>query len=204
MKATGMMMISDPVGLPGLAAMAFGFFMFMAALFGARMRARSDADDTGGKRDNRSVLGIVLQGVAIGIVAFGPIRTILDPLSVAALATGAIVLLLMLCVAGLFHWSSVAMGRNWALVARTRGDASLVTNGPFAYVRNPIYVALALFMVAVAIAYGHSRLLVIALPLYALATWMRVALEEKVLRAQFGTEYDAYASRVKRFLPGLI
>lgn len=195
---------SDPVGLPGLAAMAVGFMVFMTALLAARMRARGDTADQGGKRDNRSVLGIVLQGFAIGMVAFGPIRTILDPLSPRALATAFVVLLIMLAVAGLFHWSSVAMGRNWALVARTRGDASLVTNGPFAYVRNPIYVALGLFMIAVAIAYGHSRMLIIALPLYALATWMRVALEEKVLRAAFGDEYDAYAKRVKRFLPGLI
>lgn len=195
---------SDPVGLPGLAAMAVGFMVFMTALLAARMRARRDTADQGGKRDNRSVLGIVLQGFAIGMVAFGPIRTILDPLSPRALATAFVVLLIMLAVAGLFHWSSVAMGRNWALVARTRGDASLVTNGPFAYVRNPIYVALGLFMIAVAIAYGHSRMLIIALPLYALATWMRVALEEKVLRAAFGEEYGAYAKRVKRFLPGLI
>lgn len=199
-----MFISSDPVGLPGLAAMAVGFMVFMTALFAARMRARRDTADQGGKRDNRSVLGIVLQGFAIGIVAFGPIRTILDPLSLHALATGFVVLLIMLAVTGLFHWSSVTMGRNWALVARTRGDASLVTTGPFAYVRNPIYVALGLFMIAIAIAYGHSRMLIIALPLYALATWMRVALEEKVLRAAFGAEYDAYAKRVKRFLPGLI
>ncbi len=199
-----MFISSDPVGLPGLAAMAVGFMVFMTALFAARMRARRDIADQGGKRDNRSVLGIVLQGFAIGMVAFGPIRTILDPLSPHALATGFVVLLIMLAAAGLFHWSSVTMGRNWALVARTRSDASLVTSGPFAYVRNPIYVALGLFMIAIAIAYGHSRMLIIALPLYALATWMRVALEEKVLRAAFGAEYDAYAKRVKRFLPGLI
>ena len=199
-----MFISSDPVGLPGLAAMAVGFMVFMTALFAARMRARRDTADQGGKRDNRSVLGIVLQGFAIGIVAFGPIRTILDPLSLHALATGFVVLLIMLAVTGLFHWSSVTMGRNWALVARTRGDASLVTTGPFAYVRNPIYVALGLSMIAIAIAYGHSRMLIIALPLYALATWMRVALEEKVLRAAFGEEYDAYAKRVKRFLPGLV
>lgn len=195
---------SDPVGLPGLAAMAVGLMVFMTALFAARMRARRDTPDQGGKRDIRSVLGILLQGFAIGIVGVGPIRTILDPLSPRALATAFVVLLIMLAVAGLFHWSSVTMGRNWALVARTRDDASLVTTGPFQYVRNPIYVALGLFMIAMAIAYGHCGVLIIALPLYALATWMRVTLEEKVLRATFGAEYDAYAKRVKRFLPGLI
>jgi protein-S-isoprenylcysteine O-methyltransferase Ste14 len=33
---------------------------------------------------------------------------------------------------------------------------------------------------------------------------MRVRREERLLRAQFGTAYDAYAARVKRFVPGLI
>lgn len=195
---------SDPVGLPALAAMALGFFVFLVTLFLARMRARGQAGDSGGKRDSSSILWIMLQGVGMGLAAFGPIDVSLDPLSPSALVTAAVVLALMLGAAMLFDWSSRTMGRNWALVARTRGDAELVTTGPFALVRNPIYVALAMFMLAMAIAYGHSRMLIIAAPVYAIATWMRVMLEEKVLRAEFGPAYDAYAARVKRFVPGLI
>ncbi len=194
----------DPVALPGLIALGIGFVAFLWAFGGARLRARGDQPDSGGKRDSRSVMWIALQGVAIGLTGFGPIDASVDPWTATAMLHAAAILVLMLGAVYLFDWSSRTMGRNWALVARTRGDASLVTSGPFAYVRNPIYVALGLFMVAMAIAYGHAASLIVAIPLYCLATWLRVSLEEKVLRAEFGAAYDAYAARVKRFVPGLI
>lgn len=194
----------DPVALSGLIALAIGFCAFLWAFLAARARARVDHPDSGGKRDSLSVLWIGLQGVAIALTGFGRIDPRLDPWTVSAMLHAAVVLALMLAAVWLFDWSSRTMGRNWALVARTRGDASLVTSGPFAYVRNPIYVALGLFMVAMAIAYGHTASLVIAFPLYCLATWLRVSTEEKVLRAEFGKAYDDYAARVKRFVPGII
>ena len=69
--------------------------------------------------------------------------------------------------------------------------------------RHPIYVALFLFMLAMAIAYGHTRHLILGVPVYALATWFRIRHEEGLLRAQFGADYDGYAARVKRFVPGV-
>lgn len=42
------------------------------------------------------------------------------------------------------------------------------------------------------------------MPLYWMGTWMRVAQEEKLLHARFGAAYDAYAARVKRFVPDLL
>jgi protein-S-isoprenylcysteine O-methyltransferase Ste14 len=95
------------------------------------------------------------------------------------------------------------MGKTWALVARTRVDHELMQGGPFAYVRNPIYVALLCFLLAIAIAYGHVASLIFAVPLFALGTWLRVRHEEALLRAMFGAEYDAYAARVSRFVPGV-
>ena len=95
------------------------------------------------------------------------------------------------------------MGRNWSVVARTRSDHELVTGGPFAHVRHPIYTALGLFLVGLAIATGNAARLLIGLPVYAIGTWLRIAEEERLLRAMFGARYDDYAARVKRFVPGL-
>jgi protein-S-isoprenylcysteine O-methyltransferase Ste14 len=114
------------------------------------------------------------------------------------------VAVLMATVVWLFHMAARAMRRNWAVVAQTRSDHALVTWGPFAWVRNPIYVALFALQLAFAIGFGHWRALIPAIPLYWLGTWIRVAEEEKLLRAQFGAAYDAYARRVKRFVPGVI
>ena len=78
-----------------------------------------------------------------------------------------------------------------------------MTGGPFAYVRHPIYVAMFLFTIALAIAFGHGARLLIGLPIFAIGTWMRISREEKLLRDMFGASYDAYAARVKRFVPGI-
>lgn len=194
-------MTTDPVGLPGLAALALGLLAFAVALIGAR--ARSDPHETGTRRAPRSILGIVLQGIAIAIVGIGPQRVVLDPLGTAALVEAALVAALMAGSVGLFAWATRAMGRNWSLVARTRDDHALIVTGPFAHVRHPIYSALFLLLPALAIALGHARQLAVTIPLYAFATYLRTAEEERLLRASFGEAYEAYARRVKRFVPGV-
>ncbi|MFA6122760.1 MAG: isoprenylcysteine carboxylmethyltransferase family protein [Sphingomonas sp.] len=197
-----MRFLTDPVGLPGLIALGVGIGVFLVALLRARARGVKSPKSPDARRSNASIWGIVLQGIGIGIVGFGPIRVDLDPASATALIEGAIVLVLMLGAVWLFDSSSRAMGRNWALVARTRDDGTLVQSGPFAVIRNPIYVAMALFTLAMAIAYGHTLNLIAGAPLFALGTWMRVRHEEAVLRATF-PDYDGYAARVKRFVPGV-
>jgi protein-S-isoprenylcysteine O-methyltransferase Ste14 len=195
---------NNPVGLTGLAALGLGFILFLVGLLSAQIRGRrSGADQGTGRRASASITWIIVQGIGIGIAGFGRIDATLDPLSTTAIAQGAVVLMLMIGTVVLFDSSSRTMGKNWALVARTRSDATLVTSGPFAWVRNPIYVALGMFMLAMAIAYGHTANLIVAVPIFAIGTWMRVRYEEQVLRAEFGPAYDAYAARVKRFIPGI-
>lgn len=194
---------SDPAGLPGLAALMLGFVAFLLALVAARLRAGRGPKVAMARRSNASIIWILGQGVALAIVGSGAIRVTLDPQSSKALTEGFITLALMLGAVLLFHASSRAMGKNWSLVARTREDHQLVQSGPFALVRHPIYVALFLFMLAMAIAYGHTSHLIVGVPVYALATWFRVRHEERILREQFGADYDAYAARVMRFVPGV-
>jgi protein-S-isoprenylcysteine O-methyltransferase Ste14 len=192
-----------PVGLPGLAVIAVSFVSFVIALLIARRRA--GVRDTGqGQRSEKSWAGIIVQTIGIFAVGFGPVIVSLDPLGTPALLQALVVGLLMVSAIWLFAASSRAMGSNWAIVASTRSDHELVTSGPFAYVRNPIYIALFLFMIAMAVAYGHYAGLIIGVPLYVIGTMMRVTIEEKLLRTQFGAAYDAYVAKVRRFIPGVI
>lgn len=195
---------TDAVGLPGLAAIMLGFFVFFIALVAARSRSSRGEPEQVERKASITWLWIVIQGVAIGITGFGIIRVELDPMSLKALAEAGVVLLLMAGAVGLFDASSRAMGKNWALVARTRADHTLVETGPFAYIRHPIYVALFLFMLAMAVAFGHIANLILGVPIYVLATAMRIRHEERLLKEQFGTAYDDYAARVKRVIPGVI
>lgn len=192
----------DPVGWPGLVVVMLGFTAFVIAALAARRRREPESGDTA--RSRQSVLGIAIQAVAFFVATVGPQRITLDPLGTPALLeAGAVALLYAGCV-GLFVGASRALGRNWSLVARTRQDHQLVQSGPFAHLRHPIYTGLFLMMVALAIAFGHTRQLLLAVPLYWLGTGLRVREEERLLRAMFGPAYDAYATRVKRFIPGLV
>ncbi|MEO5867263.1 MAG: isoprenylcysteine carboxylmethyltransferase family protein [Sphingomonas sp.] len=191
------------VGLPGLAACAIGFVLFVGAVLIARARAASAGETAVARKAPASWIWIVMQGLGTCVAGFGRVDVTLDPLSFAALSQAALVLALMLGAVALFNASSRAMGKNWSLVARTREDHQLVQTGPFAFVRHPIYVAIFMFMVAMAIAYGHVANLIVAIPVYTAATRLRAGHEERLLREQFGAAYDAYADRVKRFIPGI-
>lgn len=195
------MLSSDPIGLPGLAVVALGFLAFVVAVISARRRV--EAEGSNATRSRQSVVGIIIQALGFVAATFGPQRVGLDPLGAPALVEAAAVAALIATCVALFIASSQAMGRNWSLVARTRDDHQLVQGGPFAYLRHPIYTGLFLMMVSLAIAFGHTRQLLVAVPLYALGTWLRIAVEEQLLRTKFGSGYDTYAARVKRFVPGL-
>jgi protein-S-isoprenylcysteine O-methyltransferase Ste14 len=192
--------VTHAAGLPGIAALALGLFLFAIALVVARARREPER---GGRRDAASIIGIVVQGVAFVVAGAPATRVTLDPLGTAALGAAALVALLMATALTLFVWASATMGRNWSLVARMREDHALVTGGPFALMRHPIYTALGLVVVALALALGHVVMLAVALPVYALGTGLRVRSEERLLHAMFGTAYVAYAARVKRFVPGV-
>ncbi len=192
--------MSGAAGLPGIAALAAGLLLFAVALLVARARREPES---GGRRDPASLLGIAVQGLAFVVAGTGATRVTLDPLGTPALLATLVVVVLMGGALALFVAASATMGRNWSLVARTRGDHALATTGPFARMRHPIYTALALVLIALAVALGHLPRLAIALPVYALGTWLRVRIEERLLRDMFGAAYDGYAARVKRFVPGV-
>ena len=192
----------DPIGWPALAVIAASFVVFMIALFAARRRTGAEPPDNA-TRSRRSMGGIVIQGCGIGICTYGQQVISLPPLSTPALLQAAVCALLMTGAIGLFYWASRTMGRNWSLVARTREDHQLVDGGPFAHVRHPIYLGMFFLMLALALALGHTGRLVLAIPVFALGTWLRISEEERLLRAMFGADYDSYAARVARFVPGV-
>lgn len=194
----------QPTGYPALLAMAVGLAAFFLSLSFARKRGEPDrGGEEGAKTASSSWIGIAIQGLGFMSVGFGPmvIRQELTPLTI---GDGAAVFLLVMTSLLLFVTSSRAMGKNWSFVARTREDHQLVTWGPFARVRHPIYTGIFCFMIGMAIAFGHYRGLIPGIPLYWIGTWIRVAREEKLLRAEFGAAYDDYAARVKRFVPGIV
>jgi protein-S-isoprenylcysteine O-methyltransferase Ste14 len=104
--------------------------------------------------------------------------------------------------------------RFWAVShaggsTRTTGEAGagveLITHGPFAYVRNPLYLGnflIALGFCIMAAAWMPWMLLVFS-ALFGLQYGLIISLEEERLRQHFGKIYEDYLAQVPRFLPRL-
>jgi len=178
--------------------MALGFFFALARAFWRK------SSETGVTTSSGSKLGIVLQMVGFGIVGFGIIRIALTPVSPLALLETATIVALMGGAIGLFVTSSRALGRNWSLVARTRADHELIRSGPYARVRHPIYLAMLLFLVALAIGLGHWGQLIIALPIFLIGTKIRTDAEDRLLEQGFGDAFRQYRNSTPALFPKIV
>jgi protein-S-isoprenylcysteine O-methyltransferase Ste14 len=174
--------------------------LFFIALIRTLMRR---TPESGGRREGRSRIGIVIQSLSFFLAGFGGVRPELPLLGPASLAGAAAVLLLMGGCLYLFAASSTALGKNWSLEARMRTDHQLVRDGPYARVRHPIYLGMLLFLLGLAVALGHWLQLVVALPLFLAGTAIRTRLEDRLLESQFGPEFRDYAQATPALIPRL-
>src|SRR5262245_52546174 len=106
-------------------------------------------------------------------------------------------------VAGaLLLWTFGNLGKKLMDARVTRKARTLVTSGPYRWVRHPFYVVVAMAMTAASLATANWFLLLtgcIALTLIVL----RTSIEEEKLLARFGEEYRQYRERTGRFFPKL-
>jgi protein-S-isoprenylcysteine O-methyltransferase Ste14 len=90
---------------------------------------------------------------------------------------------------------------------RTRhvGAPELVTNGPYAYLRNPLYLGNIFMYSGVVIAFGGClpHLLYLVIFFFSLQYILIIKVEENKLRELFGEKYKHYQESVPRFLPRL-
>jgi protein-S-isoprenylcysteine O-methyltransferase Ste14 len=75
----------------------------------------------------------------------------------------------------------------------------LVTTGIFAWLRNPMYAAMILFLAGLAIALGSDWMLVLVVPAALILHFGVVKREERYLEAKFGERYRSYMRRVPRY-----
>jgi protein-S-isoprenylcysteine O-methyltransferase Ste14 len=100
----------------------------------------------------------------------------------------------------LFVWTFHNLGKNLTDTVVTRREHTLVTTGPYRWVRHPFYVAAALSMLGNALAAANWFLLGGGALVFILLA-IRTPIEEAQLLARFGGAYEAYMHRTHRFLP---
>ena len=109
-----------------------------------------------------------------------------------------------ICALGLFVaiWSRKALGREWSQDVELKQGHKLVQDGPYHFMRHPIYTGHLLMGLGTAIASG----LLIAfagLASFAAGFWIKLNQEERLLLLSFPDEYTAYKTRVKSLIPYL-
>lgn len=149
--------------------------------------------------------GVVLFAVALLLGLLGPLLALVVPSSTAVLPAalrwaGLGVALVGL---GLVVASQAAMGGSWRIGVDPTEKTGLVTTGPFARVRNPIFTAMVLALAGVAVMTPNPAS-VAALVALVVGVELQVRfVEEPYLIATHGTPFRAYASVTGRFLPDL-
>jgi len=95
--------------------------------------------------------------------------------------------------AGLFR-------RRGTAVEPWKPSTVLINEGPYRFSRNPIYVGFAFTYAGLAIAMDSALVLFLLLPCLAVVDQFVIQREERYLAAKFGSDYEAYRQKVRRWL----
>ena len=118
------------------------------------------------------------------------------------LATGYISITVQLLAVMLMLWARITFGRRSYHAAADPTEGGLVTAGPYAFIRHPIYASILYFLWAAV----FSHLSVMNLVLGTIGTigaFIRIYAEEHLIVDQY-PQYAEYAARTKRVIPFLI
>jgi protein-S-isoprenylcysteine O-methyltransferase Ste14 len=128
------------------------------------------------------------------------------PFSIAPLAN-----LLMLVLGALLYfsglalvlWGRLALGKMYdvssSLGAHLYADHQLVTNGPFAFVRHPMYLGIMMASLGGLLLYHMWTLLFLTIVFLGLV--MRAKREEQALATEFGEQWETYCQQVPAWIP---
>lgn len=104
----------------------------------------------------------------------------------------------------LFIWSHRALGKNWSPLLEIRKGHALVTEGPYRFIRHPMYAAIFLTGIGTSLL-SANWLVTLAHMLSVISMYLvRVSDEEAMMIEQFGDEYREYMRRTGRLLPKLV
>ncbi len=106
------------------------------------------------------------------------------------------------CCSLLMYWTLSSLGKNLTDTVVTRKQATLVTHGPYRWVRHPFYVTAALLMASVTVLTANWLIGLTCLAVLCLL-WVRTPKEEAMLIARFGDAYRIYMRKTGRFVPRL-
>ena len=204
MAATG----HDPIAQFVFYAVIACWFVFLVT-FGLRSRwhaTQSGTRET--KRNTNALLGLLLQSLGYLAVWFPALQrekfsaiAAMSPVVECALAV--MTLALAAGSVWLVNAASRRLGKQWALAARLVEGHNLITDGPYRWIRNPIYAGMLGLLLATGLAMSRWIILAAATLVFVAGTVFRIRSEERLLREAFGAAFDDYARQVPALIPGI-
>ena len=107
-----------------------------------------------------------------------------------------------LFLAGIFlaAWSLRTFRKARTQVLTSQPASTVVTTGPYAFSRNPIYVGMFLGLTGFAIGFNTLWFLVVLVAMYFVIRFGVIAREESYLERKFGARYLDYKKQVRRWV----
>jgi protein-S-isoprenylcysteine O-methyltransferase Ste14 len=99
-------------------------------------------------------------------------------------------------------WPVFVLGQRFSGLVAIQPGHTLVTSGVYGVIRHPSYLGLLVNALGWALAF-RSGVGVLLTALLVPPLLARIHAEEALLRAQFGSQYEAYCSRTWRIIPGV-
>lgn len=101
---------------------------------------------------------------------------------------------------GLWTWTQAVLGKEYSPQLQLRRQHRLVTSGPYAWMRHPMYTAM--FGVGIALALLTANWCFVLFAVAMIAGFViRAPREERMMLETFGEEYQIYMQRTGRFFP---
>jgi len=101
----------------------------------------------------------------------------------------------------LVAWTNYALDKNFSTTLRVRADHTLVTAGPYQWVRHPMYTAILMMLFGLGLLSANWFIGLSVLPFSVVIMLWRTRKEEAMLTEKFGDAYRAYMQHTGKFLP---
>lgn len=142
-------------------------------------------------------LNLLLLWVLVRVLVDRDVPLAPAPLQTAFATVGAVI---AWAGSGFAVWAKLTLGRWFSATFGVKPGHVLVTRGPYALVRHPIYTGLFLLGLGLSLAWDSAVTLGFAV-LYLVPFWLHTHIEEQMLEAHFGDDWRAYRARVPRLVP---
>jgi protein-S-isoprenylcysteine O-methyltransferase Ste14 len=97
-------------------------------------------------------------------------------------------------------WARIYLGKNWSGSVQVKVGHELMRGGPYGWVRHPIYTGLLVALVGTGFVRGQVRGVLAFFVLLA-GFWVKLGIEEQMMRKTFGEEYEEYARKTGALVP---